>query len=116
MPTHTVRSGQRPAARTEYWDWQLQARCRRLGTASFFAPDGETAGERARRERRAKQICSSCDVRPQCLAHAMQISETYGVWGGTTERQRKRDRRPTGNRGPACTSLAVEHLTQPTPP
>ncbi|WP_080606336.1 WhiB family transcriptional regulator [Rhodococcus opacus] len=89
MPAHTVRSGQhRLTAHTDFWDWQLHARCRRLGVTSFFAPDGETGGERARRERDAKKICSPCEVQAQCLAHAMRISETYGVWGGTTERER----------------------------
>jgi len=96
MPAHTVRSGQhdRVAAHTDYWEWQLHARCRRLGATTFFAPDNETGGERARRERDAKKICSFCEVRSQCLTHAMRISESYGVWGGTTERERA-NREPT---------------------
>jgi WhiB family redox-sensing transcriptional regulator len=51
----------------------------------FFPPeeDGENVDE-------AKQICSECFVRDQCLESALESHETFGVWGGTTPRERRR--------------------------
>lgn len=74
----------------EHWNWQLQGRCRQFGTATFFADDRETLGQRAQREINAKLICSDCDVQMQCLGHAMRFHEAHGIWGGTTERERAR--------------------------
>lgn len=80
---------------TEFWDWQLHARCRTTGSATFLAPDGETAGPRIRREYAAKKICGDCPVRPHCLAHALNTPEPHGVWGGMTERERAGTKTPT---------------------
>jgi WhiB family redox-sensing transcriptional regulator len=35
-------------------------------------------------------VCASCDVRVACLEHALSIREKQGVWGGATERERRR--------------------------
>ena len=40
-----------------------------------------------------RQICGSCPVQTQCLDYALQNNEEYGVWGGTTPRQRRAMRR-----------------------
>lgn len=36
----------------------------------------------------AIRICGTCDVQPECLAHAINTNELYGIWGGTTPQQR----------------------------
>ena len=41
----------------------------------------------------AKQLCSECMVRSECLAFAMEGDEKFGIWGGLTERERKRLKR-----------------------
>ncbi len=40
--------------------------------------------------RPAKAVCAGCPVRAQCLEHALAHDERYGVWGGTSERERRR--------------------------
>jgi WhiB family redox-sensing transcriptional regulator len=49
----------------------------------FFPDDDDDATE-------AKAVCSSCDVRVACLEHALNSREKEGVWGGHTERERRR--------------------------
>lgn len=52
----------------------------------------------SREEQQAKRICRECEVRPDCLLWALTRAEPlYGIWGGTSER----DRRAIGRRGPA---------------
>ena len=41
----------------------------------------------------AKEICGTCKVKDQCLNHALQNHISHGVWGGTSERQRRRIRK-----------------------
>lgn len=79
---------QRPAAVTEYWDWQLRGACRGTGGEAFFHPYGEREPSRSRRERAALAICAGCPVREPCRDYALAAQEPYGVWGGLTERQR----------------------------
>jgi len=40
-----------------------------------------------------KAICAGCPVRQQCLTYALDTNQTYGVWGGTSERERRRIRK-----------------------
>jgi len=44
-------------------------------------------------EREAKQICSGCEYRVECMAYAMGKPELIGIWGGTTEKDRSKIRR-----------------------
>jgi len=71
------------------WDWQRQAKCRFISAELFFPPDGEGKGARVRREQLAKQICQSCPVQRQCWQHALTVGESFGVWGGTSESDRR---------------------------
>lgn len=80
---------------TDFWDRQLRAQCRHTGSATFFGPDNETAGQRIRRENDAKKICRACPARPYCLTHALHTPEPHGVWGGTAERERAGTQNPT---------------------
>lgn len=72
---------------TERPTWFDEAACRGLGQALFFPDQGDLYGAR-----QAQEICARCPVRPQCLAHAVGDGEHYGIWGGTTERDRRRIR------------------------
>jgi len=78
------------------WDWQLHARCRSLGTDTFFAPDGESAVTRLRREHAAKLICLGCRVQTTCRTWAARHGEPHGIWGGTTEHERRRAHSSSG--------------------
>ncbi len=42
--------------------------------------------------RRAKAICRSCPVQVECLEHAVRVNEEFGIWGGESERGRRRIR------------------------
>ncbi|MGW4339749.1 WhiB family transcriptional regulator [Rhodococcus koreensis] len=83
-----------PAPSTSLWDWQTHAQCRPLDTDLFFPREGEGHGARIRRERTAKEICQSCPVRNQCQNHALSTGEPFGIWGGTTEKDRRHLRQP----------------------
>ena len=63
--------------------WRNLGACRGLDPAVFFPESEEMAEE-------AKEICLICDVRIACLEHALASREKVGVWGGTTERERRR--------------------------
>ncbi|WP_285182821.1 WhiB family transcriptional regulator [Rhodococcus sp. MEB032] len=75
------------------WDGRHHGACRWFGASLFFDADGETYGERIRRERTAKSICLSCPVLAECRGHAVQYGELHGVWGGSTPHDRAVARR-----------------------
>ncbi|WP_081631453.1 WhiB family transcriptional regulator [Nocardia sp. 348MFTsu5.1] len=77
-----------PVPVAEEWDWQRQARCRGNDSAIFFPPNGSRGKAREELEARAKGICRQCPVRNPCRDHALASGEPYGVWGGTTAKER----------------------------
>ncbi len=78
-----------PGALDHKWDWQRQGRCRGMDSSVFYSPDGERGNEKKMREAGAKTICNPCPVKSECLDFALQTEELYGVWGGTTEGERR---------------------------
>ena len=46
----------------------------------------------------AKAVCGGCPVRAECLRYAMQTAQDHGIWGGTTEEERRQARRGQGAR------------------
>jgi WhiB family redox-sensing transcriptional regulator len=78
-----------PGPNADLWDWQLLAACRGVDSSLFFHPEGERGAARSARENSAKEVCMRCPVRAQCAAHALQVREPYGVWGGLTEDERE---------------------------
>ncbi|WP_349307491.1 WhiB family transcriptional regulator [Rhodococcus sp. IEGM 1305] len=74
---------------TWFWDWQLRARCRGMDINVFFPLDDETRGDRLRRERVAKQICLGCPVLRECRSYAVASLEGSGIWGATSEVDRR---------------------------
>jgi WhiB family redox-sensing transcriptional regulator len=77
-----------PGCNEELWEWQLHAVCRGMDSSVFFSPDTERGPRRRRREAAAKAICAGCPVIANCRAHALQVHEPYGIWGGLTENER----------------------------
>jgi WhiB family redox-sensing transcriptional regulator len=65
--------------------WRRQAACRGLDVEVFY-PVTEDEADAAE----AKAVCVLCPVRQACLEHALAHREREGVWGGTTERERRR--------------------------
>ena len=63
-------------------DWQVKGLCRGVEPEVFFPIAEEDAW-------RAKEICTACGVRQQCLAFSLSNRERYGVWGGVTEKERQ---------------------------
>jgi len=66
--------------------WEAEAKCRGANPGMFFP-------ERGASTRAAKQVCSDCKVRAQCLESALEYNEKFGIWGGLSERERRRVRR-----------------------
>ena len=70
----------------EVGDWQDRALCAQTDPEAFFPEKGGSTRE-------AKRICSSCEVRTECLDYALQNDERFGIWGGLSERERRRLKR-----------------------
>jgi WhiB family redox-sensing transcriptional regulator len=71
-------------------DWTNAAACRHSEGALFYPADSaERKEDRLERELVAKRICASCDVREDCLEAALARHESYGIWGGLNEIERR---------------------------
>jgi WhiB family redox-sensing transcriptional regulator len=66
--------------------WWTRAACRGKDADQWFPEKG--GGTRA-----AKRICGTCPVQAECLADALERDERFGVWGGLSERERRRLKR-----------------------
>ena len=66
--------------------WQEYANCLGVDPDLFFP-------ERGASTREAKEVCRGCVVRDECLEYALHNSEKFGIWGGMSERERRRIRR-----------------------
>jgi WhiB family redox-sensing transcriptional regulator len=65
--------------------WRLQALCAETDPEAFFPEKGGST-------RDAKRVCSGCTVRAECLEFALANDERFGIWGGLSERERRRIR------------------------
>ena len=65
--------------------WRDKGRCRGADPEVFFPVEDDEAAEAE-----AKAVCEQCVVREACLEHAITSREKIGVWGGLTERERRR--------------------------
>lgn len=75
--------------------WTERASCRGVDPGLFFPARGESLAA-------ARAVCAGCPVRRECLEHALAQPEKFGVWGGTSERERRvlrRDRRRRARTG-----------------
>ena len=66
--------------------WQERANCLGVDPDLFFP-------ERGASTREAKAVCGGCEVRIECLEYALRNGEKFGIWGGMSERERRRIRR-----------------------
>jgi len=66
--------------------WQDRALCAQTDPEAFFPEKGGSTRE-------AKKVCQSCEVRAQCLEYALTHDERFDIWGGLSERERRRLRR-----------------------
>ena len=66
--------------------WQTYGSCRGVDPDLFFP-------ERGASTREAKEVCRGCVVRDECLEYALANGEKFGIWGGMSERERRRVRR-----------------------
>jgi WhiB family redox-sensing transcriptional regulator len=66
--------------------WQERANCLGVDPDLFFP-------ERGASTREAKGVCRGCEVRLECLEYALAQGEKFGIWGGLSERERRRVRR-----------------------
>jgi WhiB family transcriptional regulator, redox-sensing transcriptional regulator len=64
-------------------DWMARGKCRELPPAVFFPSDG--LGVQV-----AQRICAECPVAETCLEYALANRIDHGVWGGRSERERRR--------------------------
>jgi WhiB family redox-sensing transcriptional regulator len=70
-------------------DWHERALCAQTDPEAFFPEKGGSTRE-------AKKICTGCEVRSECLSYALANDERFGIWGGLSERERRRLKRSVG--------------------
>ena len=75
------RSGARSRPPSE--EWRLDALCAETDPEAFFPEKGGSTRE-------AKRVCTGCAVRVECLEYALTSDERFGIWGGLSERERRR--------------------------
>jgi WhiB family transcriptional regulator, redox-sensing transcriptional regulator len=66
--------------------WAHEAKCLQAEPDTFFPEKGGSTRE-------AKRICALCDVRAECLEYALENDERFGIWGGLSERERRKLKR-----------------------
>jgi WhiB family redox-sensing transcriptional regulator len=70
----------------EQLPWASEAKCLNADPDVFFPEKGGSTRE-------AKRICSECPVRDECLEYALEEDERFGIWGGMSERERRKLKR-----------------------
>lgn len=63
--------------------WQERALCAQTDPDAFFPEKGGSTRE-------AKKTCLTCEVRDDCLEYALANDERFGIWGGLSERERRK--------------------------
>jgi len=66
--------------------WQERALCAQTDPEAFFPEKGGSTRE-------AKKVCTQCEVRAECLEYALANDERFGIWGGLSERERRKLKR-----------------------
>ena len=66
--------------------WQSEALCAQTDPEAFFPEKGGSTRE-------AKRVCIGCEVKAECLEYALANDERFGIWGGLSERERRKVKR-----------------------
>ena len=66
--------------------WQKRALYAQTNPEAFFPEKGGSTRE-------AKRVCATCEVREECLQYALANDERFGIWGGLSERERRKLKR-----------------------
>lgn len=74
---------------TGFFAWQAEALCAQTDPEAFFPEKGGST-------RDAKRVCQTCPVRTECLEYALANDERFGIWGGLSERERRKLKREAG--------------------
>jgi ParB/RepB/Spo0J family partition protein len=74
--------------------WHDRALCAQTDPEAFFPEKGGSTRE-------AKKVCRGCEVRGECLEYALEHGERFGIWGGMSERERRRLNRESCSAGPS---------------
>lgn len=88
-----------PDPRSDELHWMTEALCTQVPADVFFPEKGQSADD-------ALMICEDCSVQFDCLQYAVETGQRFGIWGGMTERERRKIRRT-----PAKRSLKAPHGT-----
>ena len=67
-------------------EWRRDALCAETDPEAFFPEKGGSTRE-------AKRVCTGCSVRAECLEAALTNDERFGIWGGLSERERRKLKR-----------------------
>jgi WhiB family redox-sensing transcriptional regulator len=89
---------------TADYTWRDEAICRETDPDLFF-PIG-TTGQALLQIDRAKQVCQECTVQVSCLEFALETNQDSGIWGGTSEEERRDIRRRIAARNRIATMNA----------
>ena len=82
--------------------WQEFSNCLGVDPDLFFP-------ERGASTREAKEVCRNCIVQNDCLEYALANSEKFGIWGGMSERERRRIRRQRALARQAAMQAVADH-------
>jgi WhiB family transcriptional regulator, redox-sensing transcriptional regulator len=83
LPVRVDRMHDDQAAEHDDPPWMAFARCAQTDPEAFFSEKGGSVSA-------AKRVCLSCEVSAKCLQYAIEHDEKFGIWGGLTERERRR--------------------------
>jgi WhiB family transcriptional regulator, redox-sensing transcriptional regulator len=87
-------------------DFYDDALCAQTDPDAFYPEKGGSTRE-------AKAMCLRCDVREQCLTYALDNDERFGVWGGLTERERRKVKRDRRTPEQVEAARAIRHRLRP---
>lgn len=71
--------------------WQEDGLCMQTDPEAFFPEKGGST-------KAAKQVCVGCEVRAECLQYALNNDERFGIWGGLSERERRKLKKQSSNK------------------
>ena len=72
-----------PHMKAVFLSWQERSLCAQTDPEAFFPEKGGSTRE-------AKKVCVGCEVRSECLESALENDERFGIWGGLSERERRK--------------------------